>query len=281
MLFQISVIVFLSASKAFPQSSYPQIKVNQSLFYFGLTTQLELSTHLNGQQNELHSLLTTTYTWTSGLGVQILLPITWIDKAPIVPNTQAPRIGFNRVERISLRGNYRLIGDTLDYFALGTGIGLPYQSSQAMSQTGFDSWQLYATLIARKDWQWIALLAQISDSPTIPNSKPKSSEINLYSDPSDQIQFNLYILTYPTEKLSPYLLFSETFPISGYTGETRNQINFITGESKIGRSRTLGLGMNWTPDPAILAGTEMDYLFESPFPGTVSLSWMVNVKWLF
>jgi hypothetical protein len=221
-------------------------------FWIGGTTRLTVTNRENEFRSETLTQLEIGHGWDTGVVLSAFVPVVYSDNAG--GNLESPRIGGGLVFRPEIDGTFRLWGDYLDYFALGTGVGLPIQSDPALQNSDSATWLILLKALGRADWGWGALEVTFSDYATFPKSFSAANGNHFYFDGTNFIRTNVRLLYYPPRYpgFAPFADWTEDAPRHTQSNLDQFGRDFLLVQNSVMRSRHATFGAQLAPFNAAL-----------------------------
>jgi hypothetical protein len=258
------------------------LKQRQDPFYIGPSAQLSATETAGSGRSTESAAVQGVYVWESGIGVQLIVPSILDDSNPANPLNSTPRIGGGPNTRIEADGLFRVWGDTFDYLAFNVGVGFPWQTSGVNQKSVDDSWLLSLAVFGRVDWEWIAVVGRLNDSPSYP-AKYYQNGNEIYQDATNSVSLNATIYTYPgIDWLSPFVGYTEVFPSAVNRSLNQGQGYFSLAQNSTGRQRIISMGSEFAPIHfPVLLTAEFSIIPLTPAVAGTQYSGLGSVRWLF
>ena len=277
------ILLAVQSGSAFAAADLSSIRARQNPFWLGASLDWTAGASTEGSHSEVSSQLEAEYGFASGVALQLTLPAVFENSSPSTlagKSAQPPYIGGGFTNRIALTGFFRFWEEGFSYFGTAVGIGFPYQSDSVLAATRLGGWFAYLEALARYDAGPWAIEAYIYDGNTFVNSTDVSPTLTTYRDQSNTVQASVDLYYYPSERFSPFVSYSQTFPAQQSYSYNSNSQTFLASDSSIFRSQTAGAGVLWAPSSLpFLFSLEGEYLWSDASTDGAQITG--GVRWLF
>ena len=286
-IFSLLLLILVSASPLLfssvrSEDKIPPVKMRQDPFWEGASILLSLTDRQNDFRTQRILSTQFGYGFDNGVSLSAQVPVIVGDSNPSPGNAKTPRLGGGRDARAEIFGDFRLWGDTLDFFALNFGAGLPFQTDAATRDTSVNSWILPLSLYGRADFEWIAFIPSLTEIVNFPSSTDTGSS-DAYVDKSNTILATVTVLLYPSRRLSPSISLTESFPSKTDRGvDTGDKRAYLTGRTENTLDRTLSFNLDWAPPkvPALIS-VAANYHFVNSATNLSPWQFIGRLRWLF
>jgi hypothetical protein len=274
-------LLFLLVFALEANAGTPSMKQREDPFRYGFSSQLTLSATGNSDVSTRSAVFQSEYAWDSGMGVQLIVPTILGETNPKNPGNSTPRIGGGPNGRIEADGLFRAFGDTYDYLGFLVGAGFPWQSSGVAKKSPTASWLLELEMLGRIDFEWIAIVARLTDSPSFP-AETLVGNTKIFYDSTNSVSLGGTVYFYPYSWMAPYIGYTETFPSAINTSFDQGLGYFSLTQTPIGRTRVLAFGADFAPaNFPILLEPEFEYIPVTPVSPTAEIGAVARIRWLF
>ena len=269
-----------NAEAAGPQVFNESVETMLDPFRYGSSIYSDFHLVDSPDETSLDAYFQFNYGWSTGAGIDVIVPVVLWDTNPTTPGATTPRIGGTGYNQIEIDGNFRFWGNPSDYFGLTLGLALPFQSDDALIGTGNNDWEI--PLIAQFRftlWDAIAFVGLAEEewnSPVILNN----ANGNSYSMFTNTLVLKGTISFFPKSLISPFFEWGDTWPNEHDIGLDSGGASLLEREIIASEGRNFFLGVNFihfrTPLMVVLQAN-YKYLPQKAYP----TSYLGAFKWAF
>lgn len=279
------VLILTSASVAASADSKLEDPLKEWLdpFWIGPATNLSFDERQNEFQQVISTQLQLSDGFDNGLEPYLLLPLVLNDTGPGSAGQTAPRVGGGSTSRITVGTDFRLWGDPYDYLAVGGAAGFPFQTDGVSRNSILNSWLLPISIFGRLDWKWIAIQSNLTNNISTPSVITQAGGNLTYRDSTNQVQFSVKFLFYPSKSWSPTIAYTENFPYRTEVETDQSSQGYLLSATHIQRTGTMTLGVDMVPFSysMVLSGSLNYIKSDGPTPQTSPWQFTEALRWVF
>lgn len=180
--------------------------------------------------------------WLSGVAVVLDAPIVLTESSAAISGARAPRIGGGSLQRLEVRGLFRIAGNSESFASVQLGVGLPFQTDGSMAASIFASWVFTPGF----HFQWASdpwiISGGILAARFLPAVIPSTGGTKVFLSPETQFILNLRVTFRFSPRWDVYVDLVEAPPFSVAMGIHNSPTALTFANPTVGRTRRVAVG---------------------------------------